>query len=594
MIKSLRWRLQAWHAVVLTVVLATFGGVVSMLLWQSHLQQVDEELDRLSAAVMSQMRRLLPPPPVPFRRSRGSGNEPNEQRRDGRPNESATAQPGTPAPLTGTSPAVAGNVPNNESRPNVAPTDQALARISEGSQDAARPVPPNSNREHSSDRDRERYGSAASMKLPAEFVALFEGSDDSRPYFAIWSREGFLLQKSAGSPDVPFPGLRRVDSELPLRQVRTRDGLREVVHVTFWDINLLVGRSLKKDSAAQRAATLWLFVVGAGVLSCGLLGGYWTSTRAIRPLAEMSRTAASISARNLSERIDLEDTDNELGQLALVLNQTFDRLESAFEQQTRFTADASHELRTPLAVMLAQTELALSKSRNASEYREALESCRRAAQRMKSLVESLLILARFDAGEPGLKLQSLDLEAFVRDGVDLIRPLANERHITVECWTSPVTVQADRERLGQVLTNLLTNAIRYNRDGGRIDVTIEVDEGQAILGVTDTGIGIAGEDLMHIFERFHRADKARSRADGGSGLGLAICKSIVEAHGGTIAVRSEPQVGTTFEVRLPRRAESGPISSYALPAVNFENNSSAVTEPSAPEVGANASHPVSI
>lgn len=574
MIRSLRWRLQIWHAVVLTVVLTTFGVVVSILTWQSHLQQVDRELDRLSGAVMSQMRRLIPPPPQ-FWRGRNPGKESDRgERRDVTVRRDDTS---------------AAKSPRKEAEPSA--TDASVRGSTKGE--------PSSSSEafvttESTNLLRDRFGSGASIRLPQEFVTMFEGDDDSRPYFVIWDRDGKMLQGSEGAADIPFLGLKRNQSDLPVRIAQTRDGRREVAYATFFDWNLLVGRSLKKDFAERQTAWLWRCVIGVGVVSCGLVGGWWSSARAIRPLSEMSRTAASISAHNFSERIDLEDTDSELGQLALVLNQTFDRLEAAFDQQTRFTADASHELRTPLAVVLAQAELTLSRPRSVDDYRAALETCRRAGQRMKSLIECLLILARFDAGEPSLKLRPIELESLVHDCVDLLQPLATERQIAIECWMSPVSVVGDRERLNQVVTNLLTNAISYNRDGGRIDVTIEVECGQAILTVADTGLGISAEDALHVFERFYRVDKARSRADGGSGLGLAICKSIVEAHGGTISVRSTIEVGTTFEVRLPHRAELKEASSFNFPAMDSESDLSTSTQQSSSEDCLSVSHPASV
>ncbi|HEY1111713.1 MAG TPA: ATP-binding protein, partial [Opitutaceae bacterium] len=241
-----------------------------------------------------------------------------------------------------------------------------------------------------------------------------------------------------------------------------------------------------------------------------------------------------------------------LGELATVLNSTFARLEAAFADQKNFTADASHELRTPLAVILTETQRVLSRERTAAEYREAIEICREAAQEMKRLTESLLELARFDAGQETLRRQPFDLAVVAQAAVDLMRPLAVERNIKVEVACAPASASGDPDRLRQVAVNLLQNAVRYNRDGGEIRVTTSATEHEAVLTVSDTGGGIAAEALPHVFERFYRADKARSRAQGGTGLGLAICKAIVAAHGGSIAIESEVGKGTTLTVRLPR------------------------------------------
>jgi heavy metal sensor kinase len=265
----------------------------------------------------------------------------------------------------------------------------------------------------------------------------------------------------------------------------------------------------------------------------------------------MSAAAAAISATSLSRRIDVTEVDSELGKLASILNDTFGRLESAFARQVRFTADASHELRTPLAILHARAELTLSRLREPEEYRDALETCLRAARRMRSLVDGLLTLARADAGRLELRPQTLDLGALVSETVGLLEPLAEEKKVALSVSAPPLEMLADPTRLAQVVTNLTANAIHYNRPGGSVWVALEPGEREAILTVTDTGLGIPEEDRPHLFERFYRVDKARSREQGGSGLGLAICQSIVETLGGTIRFTTEVDRGTTFTVRLP-------------------------------------------
>ena len=174
---------------------------------------------------------------------------------------------------------------------------------------------------------------------------------------------------------------------------------------------------------------------------------------------------------------------------------------------------------------------------------------------MRRLTESLLELARFDAGQEPMERERFDLARKARACVELVRPLATKRDIRIHCDFSAAECFGDTERIGQVITNLLINAIHYNRDRGEVRVAIETQNGATVLAVTDTGAGIAAEDLPHIFERFYRADKSRARADGRSGLGLAICTAIVESHGGTIAVTSQPGAGATFTVRLPTESE---------------------------------------
>jgi heavy metal sensor kinase len=305
------------------------------------------------------------------------------------------------------------------------------------------------------------------------------------------------------------------------------------------------------DLAAMHRLALWLFAAGTAVLAVGLAGGWWLATRAIRPIEDISATALKIAAGDLSQRINASDTENEFDRLAAVLNSTFARLEAAFAHQVRFTSDASHELRTPISVILSQAQTALSRERSAAEYRETLEACQRAAQRMRRLAESLLELARLDAGQQKMKRDPFDLARVVRDSVELLRPLAAERGIEIHADPTSVQCLGDAERIGQILTNLVSNAIHFNRDKGEVRVTVCAEHNTALLTVADTGEGIPPEDLPHIFERFFRVDKSRSRIQGRTGLGLAISRAIADAHGGTIEVHSQLGKGSTFVLKLP-------------------------------------------
>ena len=290
--------------------------------------------------------------------------------------------------------------------------------------------------------------------------------------------------------------------------------------------------------------------VGGVILFFGLIGGGWLVSRAIKPINEISATAAKISAGDLSQRINVAEAESELGQLAAVLNSTFARLETAFAQQKQFASDAAHELRTPVSVILTQTQTALNRERDAASYQLTIEACQRAAQRMRKLIESLLALARFDAGQEVLKRMRLDFSKTVADCVDLVQPLAEERGVKIISKLAPMEFTGDFERLAQVVTNLLTNAIQFSHTAGEVRVDLELQGSLAVLTVADAGQGIAPEDLPRVFGRFYRADQSRT-GSGNSGLGLAICKAIVEAHGGTIEVASDENVGTTFIVRLP-------------------------------------------
>jgi heavy metal sensor kinase len=312
---------------------------------------------------------------------------------------------------------------------------------------------------------------------------------------------------------------------------------------------IVVGHNLVSDLKDLHRTAWTLTAVGGAVLLLGLAGGWWLASRAIRPIRSISDTAARISGGDLSQRINAADRESEFGELSAVLNSTFARLEAAFALQKQFASDAAHELRTPLSVLLTQTQSVLNRERSPEEYRQSLQACQRAAQRMRRLIESLLELARLDAGQEQMKQIRFNLSQLVKERVDEILPLAEQRQVTVNCDLPDVQYTGDSERLGQVITNLLTNAIHYNRDEGRVQVGISAENGTVTVGIADTGEGIPADELPNLFKRFYRADK--SRTDGRSGLGLAISKAIIEAHGGTIAVASQVDKGTCFEIHLP-------------------------------------------
>lgn len=312
-------------------------------------------------------------------------------------------------------------------------------------------------------------------------------------------------------------------------------------------VRVVCGKDTEPTDLAVMKLTGQLLVLGPVALVLALAGGFFLVSRALAPIDRIARTAAEIEAQDLSRRIDVRGRD-ELARLSETLNGMFARLQGAFERQTRFTADASHELRTPLAVVAGNVDLALQRERAPEEYREFLRDIGEAAERMRSIVEGLLTLARADAKAIALRRESVSLTAVAEDIVRLHRPLADRQQVTVAVESAPeARATGDPERLKELVSNLVTNAIRYNRPGGR--VTVRVAPGT--LAVEDTGIGISAEDLPHIFDRFYRVDKARSRDVGGSGLGLAIAKWIADAHGGTIGVTSEPGVGSRFVVTLP-------------------------------------------
>ena len=380
----------------------------------------------------------------------------------------------------------------------------------------------------------EALASGGDVAVPSGGRYFRPGAPGS-PYFKVSSAQGVFLAGSSSTP--PEPPLHEVS-------VRTPAGL-----------TVAAGRSLQAERGEFRRFLRDLLLAAGSALLLALAGGAFLVSRALAPIARISEVAAGISATSLSRRIDVSQTESELGRLARTLNETFGRLEAAFARQTRFTADASHELRTPLSILMAHAELALRKPRDAEAYRRSLETCLEASRRMKGVVEGLLLLARADAGQAALKRKPLDLHALALETVSLCEAMATGKRVSLTLQGSCVPVLGDRDRMREVLMNLVTNAIRYNRESGAVDLSLRTEGQEAVLAVADSGIGIPEKDRPHVFERFYRADQARSRELGGSGLGLAITRWIVEAHGGTIAFAAREGGGTTFTVRLPGAVE---------------------------------------
>jgi len=495
---SIKWRLQLWYGLILVVVLAGFGFTAYQLERNRQFSHIDQELHRRVGVLANALHR---PPP---RRQQSQFFHPP---------------------------------------PNQLPDDDLPM------QRGNRPTP--------------------DFHLPSDGVHLFGTNDPNSFYFRITmmvenSRNEIarsdnyhdLVEPAAVAQyDHFFDQLNHADLPPEKRPVKlkTMDYQDERITADFLPSGefIEVGCSIRPELNDLHRTALNLIAIGCLILIVGLLGGGWLVSRAIKPIHEISDTAVKISAGDLSQRINVAETESELGQLAAVLNSTFARLETAFAQQKQFASDAAHELRTPIAVMLTQTQTALNRERDAAGYKQTVEACQRAAQRMRKLIESLFALARFDAGQEVLKRLTFDFSKTIGDCAEMVQPLAAERGVKIFVEAASLEITGDPERLSQVVTNLLTNAIQYNNPEGEVRVKLESQNGLAVLTVADTGQGIAAEDLPCVFGRFYRADKSRTGA-GNAGIGLAICKAIVEAHGGTIEVASEENVGTTFTVRLPQ------------------------------------------
>lgn len=440
--RSIRWRLQAWHALLLTAVIAGFGITAHRLVSMQKLREVDQELQ----AHVAQLGIAVPPP---------------------------------------------------QTRENLS-------------------KPP-----------------------PRPGASMAEQITSSGAWFIVWNADGSEQTRSPNAPTT-------VKSPPAKAGEFTEGDERLVVHFTGGGRCFVVGRRVTAELAALRQLAWYLALAGGGVLALGLIGGGWMASRAIRPIAVISETAEKIATGDLSQRIP-PVADDELGKLAAVLNSTFSRLDAAFTQQARFTSDAAHELRTPVSAVLMHAQNGLASHHLTEEQREAFDACQRASQRMKRLIDSLLELSRLDAGQEPMQHEPCDLAEIAQDCLDLVQTLAEARQITVEAQLETTPCHGDAQRLGQVIINLLSNAIEHTKD--RIRITTRRENGHVLLTVTDNGPGIASEHLPHLFERFYRTDSSRHGTQH-NGLGLAISKAIMEAHGGSLQTRNNQEGGAAFTLKL--------------------------------------------
>lgn len=296
---------------------------------------------------------------------------------------------------------------------------------------------------------------------------------------------------------------------------------------------------------------LWLTV--PVLMAVAGAGGYWISRRALRPVDSITAAAESISISNLTQRLEAPKSGDELQRLSETMNRMLERLQGSVQRMTQFTADASHELRTPVAVIRTTAELALKGKSDPEQYRADLRQILTESERTSRLIESLLILVRADSGSEQLPAEPTDLTECLRRSLAQVETTAGAQQVSVEAAlpAGPLTVSGDALALERMFFNLLDNAVKYNKPGGTVQVTLGRENGRVSCAIADSGIGISEEDREHVFDRFWRADKARSRSTGGTGLGLAIAAWIAHHHHGSISVISTLGTGSRFIVELP-------------------------------------------
>lgn len=381
-------------------------------------------------------------------------------------------------------------------------------------------------------------------------------------------REGTGIVYLSGAPkdgafdpsEIPFPEGKQKDGS---RRIRLRDGhqlLTNAMSFTTPDgSHFLVesGIPYQQTEVVLHGLLLTLAVYTPFIVSLAVVGGYWLMRRSLEPVDRITERAEGITSSNLSERLPIIRTGDELERLSTALNRMIARLDEAFQHIHRFSADASHELRTPLTILQLELEGIVHNDALDESLENRIGSALEETHRMSRIVESLLAISRLDAGEVKLDKVSLDFSELVSRTAGEMKVLAQEKSIAL-CTSieDGVYLDGDRTHLQRVLVNLIDNSIKYTQEGGLIEVSLCVKDGTPIVEVSDNGAGIPAHALPHVFERFYRADKARSRESGGAGLGLSIVKAICAAHGAEISVSSEEGRGTRFVVEFPSDAAS--------------------------------------
>lgn len=388
-------------------------------------------------------------------------------------------------------------------------------------------------------------------------------------FVQVFDRDRRLRWASAGTPDIDLPPLRG-DKPSQVTRGKYRVMQARINTPTLPGGTVCLGMIPEFDEAELGRLTHILWLAGIVVLVVAPLGGYLLAGRATRPLARIMDTTARLHPAQLSERLPLRGSGDELDRLSGTINGFLDRIAAYIAQNREFTANAAHELRSPLAAIQSSLEVALNIERSSEEYKEILAVVLEECGSLANLINQLLLLAESDAGRLPWDPEPVHLDRILSKTVEMFQGFAEASGIVLECdrdHLPTALVQGNANRLRQVINNLVDNAIKFTGPGGKVVIDLREEGGDLVLSVRDTGPGIAAEDLPHIFERFRRGDKSRTRTVRGSGLGLAICRSIIVNHGGQIAVESKLGSGSTFVVRLPRipRRDSDPRRSPPPP-----------------------------
>ena len=362
---------------------------------------------------------------------------------------------------------------------------------------------------------------------------------------------------SSAPPDFPWPKLNATPADI-YRNLKYRGReyriLQHPANLGTAKMLVVVGGQLEDNRQMLARFTTGLVETIPLLLAGTALAGYFMSRRVLQPVGRLTAAVRSLTIGNLAERLPIGHTGDELQRLAETCNDMLARLETAVAQIKRFTADASHELRSPLSYIFMVSECALRQPNLPVDCREWFEDILAESQDATHLLEDMLVLARADAGHVDIRFEATDLVPLVQDAFERARVPAEPKahHLMLQCVDGPFEIRGDRASLRRLIWTLLDNAIKYTPEGGRVDVLLEGNETQVRLRVRDTGVGIPAHLLPRVFERFFRADPARSQT--GTGLGLAIAKWIADVHQAELAVESEPGAGSVFTVAFPAQS----------------------------------------
>ncbi|MBI4568761.1 MAG: HAMP domain-containing protein [Planctomycetes bacterium] len=439
-------------------------------------------------------------------------------------------------------------------------------------------------REHRAPRDQRQRPFEIVVDWNPTVLAPYEQSDPTVGYMVVDRESGRVVERSAL---ISALGLREGDLVAPetpasddpgpaaARTIRAPAGARLRVLARDYRIEhdepdepeppirvavALVENLWETDALLSRLAATLAAIAPAG-LAVALALGWFLSRRIVDPIAAITAAAEKVREANLAHRVPRGGSGDEIDRLADALNAAFERLRLAWQQQARFTADAAHELRTPVTILRTRIEVSARSPRTTDEYRAVLADALAAVVRMQETVEALLLLARLDAGAATPVRERFDLSALLARAAADHAGAAQAKSLAIRVESPPgLLCHGDRRLIGVAVSNLIANAVRYSDRPGEILVEAAADDahGGVTCSVTDHGVGIPAEQLPRLFDRFNRADPSRSRADGGAGLGLSICQSILAAHGGRIAVESQPGVRTLFRFHLPGEAAGAP------------------------------------